>query len=78
VEVGAPAPAEHPVVPLDKVGEGTPGFWREGPDGEVVRRGFGQHVVRLDRIPDNRRPVIRRTCIPLSWPYRSDSLGRSR
>jgi hypothetical protein len=47
-------------VPLDKVGEGTPGVRRERPDGEVVRRAIGRHVDSLERIADDFRPVIRR------------------
>jgi hypothetical protein len=37
-------------VPLDKVGEGTPGVGRERPDGEVVRRASGRHMDSLRRI----------------------------
>jgi hypothetical protein len=60
VEIGAPAPAEHAVVPFDKVGEGTPGVGREWPDGEVVRRAIGRHMDNLEHIADDFRPVIRR------------------
>jgi hypothetical protein len=47
-------------VPLDKVGEGTPGVGRERPDGEAVRRTIDRHMDNLEHIAGDFRPVIRR------------------